>query len=194
VSPAISSIRICAARELSHRAALLRPPQALRALPDPARPRRPPPRPPDPLGRGRDGCRVQPSHQRTHPDTRESLSLARFATRLTLSQRPRAMRSEQMSANPREGCGISRCSRPSRRIASLPMKLAPSLYRRAADIDESLSLFVDLGDDARALAAGQSVVPLMNLRMATPAALIDTRGGVVRKPRGDVRSAGLERC
>jgi CO/xanthine dehydrogenase FAD-binding subunit len=56
------------------------------------------------------------------------------------------------------------------------MKPAPFLYRRASSINEALSLLADLGEDARPLAGGQSLVPLMNLRMSTPTALIDLGG------------------
>lgn len=44
---------------------------------------------------------------------------------------------------------------------------------RPREIEEVLDLLARHGDDAKILAGGQSLVPLMNLRMATPAHLID---------------------
>jgi aerobic carbon-monoxide dehydrogenase medium subunit len=46
-------------------------------------------------------------------------------------------------------------------------------YHRAASIDEALSLAVSLGEEAKFLAGGHSLLPLMKLRLAAPEALID---------------------
>jgi len=46
-------------------------------------------------------------------------------------------------------------------------------YHRAASLKEAVSVLSELGDDARALAGGQSLIPLMKLRLARPAALVD---------------------
>ncbi|QAY95519.1 carbon monoxide dehydrogenase [Methylovirgula ligni] len=46
-------------------------------------------------------------------------------------------------------------------------------YHRPKSLPEALALLADLGDDARPLAGGQSLIPLMKFRMATPANLID---------------------
>src|SRR5262249_31620543 len=40
-------------------------------------------------------------------------------------------------------------------------------------LDEALGLLADLGEDAKVLAGGQSLIPLMKLRFAAPAHLID---------------------
>lgn len=40
-------------------------------------------------------------------------------------------------------------------------------------LDQALSLLDDYGDDAKPLAGGQSLIPLLNFRLARPAALID---------------------
>ena len=53
------------------------------------------------------------------------------------------------------------------------MKPAPFAYVGPRSIAEALEALARYGSDARALAGGQSLVPLMNLRMARPAALID---------------------
>jgi len=46
-------------------------------------------------------------------------------------------------------------------------------YHRAGSLREAVSLLSELGEDARALAGGQSLIPLMKLRLARPAALVD---------------------
>ena len=46
-------------------------------------------------------------------------------------------------------------------------------YVRAESTQEAVSLLGDLGEDARILAGGQSLVPAMALRMASPEVLID---------------------
>ena len=46
-------------------------------------------------------------------------------------------------------------------------------YVRAGSADEAVSLLQQHGDDAKLLAGGHSLIPLMRLRLATPAVLID---------------------
>ena len=46
-------------------------------------------------------------------------------------------------------------------------------YARATSIDEAASLLSRYGEDAKLLAGGQSLVPLMRLRLAQPTALVD---------------------
>jgi carbon-monoxide dehydrogenase medium subunit len=46
-------------------------------------------------------------------------------------------------------------------------------YRRAQSVDEAISLLADNGDDAKLLAGGHSLLPLMKLRLAAPALLVD---------------------
>ena len=46
-------------------------------------------------------------------------------------------------------------------------------YERATSADEALSLLAQHGDDAKLLAGGHSLLPLMKLRLATPSVLID---------------------
>ena len=46
-------------------------------------------------------------------------------------------------------------------------------YHRPATIDEALDLLAELGDDAKVLAGGQSLIPMMKLRFASPAHLVD---------------------
>ena len=53
------------------------------------------------------------------------------------------------------------------------MKPAPFEYFAPETAEEALALLAEYGMDARPLAGGQSLVPLINMRMAQPAALID---------------------
>lgn len=53
------------------------------------------------------------------------------------------------------------------------MKPAAFEYRRPESLDEAISLLAEGGWDAKALAGGQSLVPLLNLRLARPALLVD---------------------
>jgi carbon-monoxide dehydrogenase medium subunit len=46
-------------------------------------------------------------------------------------------------------------------------------YVRAGSADEALSLLAEHGDEAKVLAGGHSLVPLMKLRLATPSVLVD---------------------
>jgi aerobic carbon-monoxide dehydrogenase medium subunit len=46
-------------------------------------------------------------------------------------------------------------------------------YHRAASVKEAASMLSQLGDEARPLAGGQSLIPLMKLRLASPAHLVD---------------------
>jgi aerobic carbon-monoxide dehydrogenase medium subunit len=46
-------------------------------------------------------------------------------------------------------------------------------YHRAESVDEALSLADSLGEEAKYLAGGHSLLPLMKLRLAAPEALID---------------------
>jgi carbon-monoxide dehydrogenase medium subunit len=50
---------------------------------------------------------------------------------------------------------------------------APFDYQRASSVDEALAALAEHGDDAKLLAGGHSLLPLMKLRLAMPAVLID---------------------
>ena len=46
-------------------------------------------------------------------------------------------------------------------------------YHRPKSVQEAVGLLAKLGDDGRALAGGHSLIPMMKLRLATPANLVD---------------------
>ncbi len=50
---------------------------------------------------------------------------------------------------------------------------APFDYVRVGSLDEAISALVEHGEDAKLLAGGHSLLPLMKLRLATPSVLID---------------------
>lgn len=55
------------------------------------------------------------------------------------------------------------------------MKPAPFAYERAQDVGEALALISSADGEARALAGGQSLMPMLNLRLAQPDLLVDIR-------------------
>ena len=56
------------------------------------------------------------------------------------------------------------------------MKLPPFDYLAPATVAESLELLAEHGDDASVLAGGQSLIPLLALRLARPSVVIDING------------------
>lgn len=53
---------------------------------------------------------------------------------------------------------------------------APFTYLRVASVQEALDALAEYGDDAKLLAGGHSLIPLMKFRLATPKVLIDISG------------------
>jgi carbon-monoxide dehydrogenase medium subunit len=53
------------------------------------------------------------------------------------------------------------------------VKPAPFRYHRPQSLGEALALLAELGADARLIAGGQSLGPMMNMRLAQPADLVD---------------------
>ena len=49
-------------------------------------------------------------------------------------------------------------------------------YHRATSVDDAIRLLGEHGDDAKLLAGGHSLIPMMKLRLAAPAVLIDIAG------------------
>ena len=83
------------------------------------------------------------------------------------------------------------------------MKPALFDYLRPASVEEALALLGQAGDDARILAGGLSLVPMMNFRVVTPAVVVDIGGleelrritneGSEIEVGAGVTQAGLER-
>ena len=66
----------------------------------------------------------------------------------------------------------------------------PFAYHRPTSVKQAVGLLGSLGEDARAIAGGHSLIPMMKLRLASPAHLVDL-GGIadlkgVREDRRDV--------
>ncbi|MCP3990886.1 MAG: xanthine dehydrogenase family protein subunit M [Actinomycetia bacterium] len=75
---------------------------------------------------------------------------------------------------------------------------APFEYERATSIDHAISLLDRLGDQARVVAGGHSLLPMMKLRIATPEYLVDINDLVdelqyVRFSESEVRIGALTR-
>jgi carbon-monoxide dehydrogenase medium subunit len=70
-------------------------------------------------------------------------------------------------------------------------------YARADTVDEAIALLVEHGDDAKLLAGGHSLLPLMKLRLATPSVLVDVSGinalSYVREEGDEIAIGGLTR-
>ena len=78
------------------------------------------------------------------------------------------------------------------------MKPAPFEYDAPTKLEEALALLARHGEDARVLAGGQSLVPLLNFRLARPARLIDVNRvaglGGLRRRDGVLRIGALTRA
>jgi 2-furoyl-CoA dehydrogenase FAD binding subunit len=73
------------------------------------------------------------------------------------------------------------------------MKPRPFDYVRPDTVEEALALLAEYGDDARILAGGQSLIPMLNLRLTDPKVLIDiSRIGELEsiRDRGDFIEIG----
>ncbi|ETK32506.1 FAD binding domain-containing protein [Microbispora sp. ATCC PTA-5024] len=66
------------------------------------------------------------------------------------------------------------------------MKPPPFDYHGPATLDEALGVLAETGPDGKVLAGGQSLIPLLNMRLAAPAHIVD----INRLPGLDVIEAG----
>ena len=70
-------------------------------------------------------------------------------------------------------------------------------YARPGSVEEAQSLLNKFGDDAKVIAGGQSLIPLMRLRLSQPTALVDIQGigelKQVRRDNGSVEIGALVR-
>ena len=62
------------------------------------------------------------------------------------------------------------------------MKPAPFAYHQPADVEEAVALLTELGDDAKVLAGGQSLIPMLSLRLTGFDHLVDV--GRIESLRG----------
>ena len=67
----------------------------------------------------------------------------------------------------------------------------PFEYHAPTSLDEALALLAEHGEDAKVLAGGQSLIPLMRFRLAQPARLVDLRRvpglGYIEQDNGTLR-------
>ena len=75
---------------------------------------------------------------------------------------------------------------------------APFDYARASSVDEAIGLLERLGPEARLVAGGHSLLPMMKLRLATPEHLIDINPleaelNYIREEGGEVRIGAMTR-
>jgi len=78
------------------------------------------------------------------------------------------------------------------------VKPAPFRYARAGSLAEATALLAAEPGEAKLLAGGQSLVPLLNMRLARPAVLVDLNGvrelaGITPSPDGGLRIGALTR-
>jgi len=73
----------------------------------------------------------------------------------------------------------------------------PFHYHRASSLKEATTMLSQLGDDAKLLAGGQSLIPLMKLRFANPRHLVDLNfipgTGYIKEQNGSVQFGALTR-
>jgi carbon-monoxide dehydrogenase medium subunit len=63
-----------------------------------------------------------------------------------------------------------------RRPGRMPVIPGSFAYHRPSSVQDAVSLLASLGEDGRVLAGGHSLIPMMKLRLATPANLVDLGG------------------
>jgi CO/xanthine dehydrogenase FAD-binding subunit len=77
------------------------------------------------------------------------------------------------------------------------MKPAPFDYIAATSVDMAAAALAEAGDDAKIIAGGQSLVPLLNFRLLRPSILIDINSieslAFIRETAGNIRVGALTR-
>ncbi len=66
------------------------------------------------------------------------------------------------------------------------MKPAPFAYVAPTSLDETLATLSVYGDEAKLLAGGQSLMPLLNMRLTTPEVLVDVNRLTMLSTRTEV--------
>jgi carbon-monoxide dehydrogenase medium subunit len=90
---------------------------------------------------------------------------------------------------------VDPCEETKERVIQVP---APFEYERATSVEHALDLLRDWGPEARILAGGHSLLPMMKLRLATPQYLIDIDGlagdlGYIRQDADGIRIGAMTR-
>jgi aerobic carbon-monoxide dehydrogenase medium subunit len=90
---------------------------------------------------------------------------------------------------------VDPCEETKERVIQVP---APFEYERATSVQHALELLRDWGPEARILAGGHSLLPMMKLRLATPQYLIDIDGlagdlGYIREADDEIRIGAMTR-
>ena len=77
------------------------------------------------------------------------------------------------------------------------MKPSPFSYHRPVSLAEALATLADVGDEGKVLAGGQSLLPMLSMRLAAPAHLVDINAvpglDTVTAGDGEVRIGALVR-
>jgi carbon-monoxide dehydrogenase medium subunit len=83
------------------------------------------------------------------------------------------------------------------------VKPAPFVHHAPQTVDEAVAVLAETGSDGKVLAGGQSLIPVLNMRLASPGHLVDINGvagldavdvtGASVRVGALVRHAGLER-
>src|SRR5215470_1048162 len=74
---------------------------------------------------------------------------------------------------------------------------SPFHYHRASSLKEAVTMLSQLGEEAKLLAGGQSLIPLMKLRFANPRHLVDINfipdTGYIKEDKSGLRFGALAR-
>jgi carbon-monoxide dehydrogenase medium subunit len=77
------------------------------------------------------------------------------------------------------------------------VKPSPFAYTRPTSVEDALRVLADAGDDGKVLAGGQSLIPVLSMRLAAPKHLVDVNRlhdlAYVRVENGGVRVGALAR-
>src|SRR5262249_21768806 len=82
-------------------------------------------------------------------------------------------------------------------VCGEPMKAPSFSYKRPEHLDEALLLLANSDGDVRVLAGGQSLIPMLNMRLSSPSMLVDINRlaalqGIEERPNG-IRIGALVR-
>ncbi|MFL6166975.1 MAG: FAD binding domain-containing protein [Ornithinibacter sp.] len=70
------------------------------------------------------------------------------------------------------------------------MKPAPFVHHAPRTVDEAVGVLAEVGHDGKVLAGGQSLIPVLNMRLASPGHLVDING-ITGLDAVDVTDAGV---